>query len=212
MRKPILCILAGGRSSRFGSSKLDVHVDGQPLAVWQANRLGEFGSSPARRWLSATPGQRLPLGASGFERWIVDDLAYGGPLLAMAKIMAATKGEDVIAVVPADMAALTRFDLSRLLSRLPKRGGVMARWDDGPRIGRVEPMPSVWRGGSALISRAMACGVRSVYALADLPGVVCVPLKHKVDAGSYMNINRRGDLTAMQTHLGMVVSGPSQPA
>lgn len=209
MGKLILCILAGGRSSRFGSSKLEVRIAGQPIVAWQANRLGEFGSSPARRWLSVAPGNGFPSGAAAFERYIVDDFAHGGPLRAMAKIMAAAKAQDVIAVVPADMPALTRFDLSRLLERLPDQGGhggVMARWDDGPRAGRVEPMPSVWRGGSELIHRAIARGLRSVHALSNLPGIVCVPLKHKADQASYANINRREDVAIMASHLGIEIN------
>lgn len=212
MAQTILCILAGGRSRRFGASKLNVRIDGRPIAAWQADRLDRFAGRAAQRWLSVAPAATLPPGASSFQRWIVDGFVDAGPLHGLARVLGAAGDDDIVAIAPADMPMLSRFDLSRLLVALPRRGGVMARWDDGPRAGRVEPMPSIWRGGRQLVDVALARGTRAVHALADLPQVNCVPLKHAVSGGAYANINRRDDVEAIQELLGKTVDPGSGQA
>ncbi len=147
MGRSILCVLAGGRSRRFGGSKLAVRVDGRPLLTWVADRLagwsrgapgagGAGGASGSeQRWLSVAAGGAgaggWPTGMGCYQRWIADRCAYPGPLAAIAGVLDEVEDDDVVAFVPADMPVLSRFDLARLTARLRGHVGVMARWGTG---------------------------------------------------------------------------------
>ena len=148
--RTILGILAGGRSRRFGSSKLDITIAGQPILQWQLHRL-----RPAVRggvWLNLSPGQALPAGAGGFDRIVRDRSAHRGPLGGIAAMLAAARPGDIVVVVPVDMPLLEPGHLLRLVARLkaagPNASAVMWRWAGGEQRGRIEPLPAAWSAGA----------------------------------------------------------------
>lgn len=201
----ILCILAGGRSRRFGSSKLALGVNGVPIIQWQADRLG--AAFTCQRWLSLAPGAAPP-GAAAFDRWVFDPVAYAGPLPAVAAVLAVAPRDALVTFVPADVPLVTAAHLhmlDRLLRARPGAAAIMARWSAGPRQGAVEPMPSLWRAqpGAALVRQAMSAGVRSLHRLAQRGNVSCAPLGWPRDADAFVNINRVEDLA----HVQRIVSG-----
>jgi len=191
---PILCVLAGGRSSRFGSSKLRLRVGGRPIITWLAERLGRLGGE---RWLSVAPGAELPPGAGGFDRIIVDRAGYRGPLPAMAQVLLAAPARTMVIFAAADMPLVDPAHLASMLRLLRRHGAVaaMSRWCGGDHAGQVEPLPSIWRAGRGvkLIRRALLSGVRGPHQLADWRGVVCAPIGGVTGVRCFANINRKED-------------------
>lgn len=214
----ILCVLAGGQSSRFAGSKLNVYLDGEPILAWQVRRLlgavGRVIPGRAIAWLNLAPRQAVPPGAGAFERHIEDAQPHQGPLAGLAAVLDAAHASDIVTFVPADMPLLTERELRRLAEELaahPDAAMVMARWSDGPSAERVEPFPCVCRSGAALtlLRRAPHHGVSGPSHLASRPGspdVRCVALHHPDDAEAWMSINTREDLTAVATVLGVKAS------
>jgi molybdopterin-guanine dinucleotide biosynthesis protein A len=190
--KPYLCILAGGRSSRFGSSKLWLRVRGTPIVAWLGRRLGDVCG---RRWLSVAPGAELPPGAGGFDRILADQVGYGGPLPAMARVLAAAPVRAAVVFAAADMPLVEPAHLRRMLRLLHTKRcvGVMSRRVSGPDAGQVEPLPSVWLAGrgAAMMRRAMAAGVCGPQRLAGRRGVLCLALDGQ--SNGWANINRPED-------------------
>ena len=214
----ILCVLAGGRSSRLGASKLNVHLNGEPILAWQVRRLlgavGRVIPGRAIAWLNLAPRQAVPPGAGAFERHIEDAQPHQGPLAGLAAVLGTAHPNDIVAFVPADMPLLTERELRRLTEELAAHADaavVMARWSDGPSAERVEPLPCVCRAGaaSALLRRAPHQGVAGPSHLASRPGapaVRCVSLRHPEDAEAWMSINTPEDLVAVSTVLGVTAT------
>lgn len=206
----ILCILAGGRSSRFGSSKLNVRLGGESILAWQLRRLalwhGDIGGCATRHeaWLSAPP-RWAPPGGAMYGRCLVDPFPYGGPLPAIVNLLRQAADDDLLAMVPADMPAMAPWHLAALARRLdqtPAATVAMARWNGAPRAGAVEPLPSIWRAapGRALLEPTIARGQQSIQALATLPQVVCLPLTSD-HRPLYLNINHPGDVPILARHM-----------
>ena len=207
-----LCILAGGRSRRFGSSKLRVqfveHETGQRhwLLAHQASRLGSaLGCS--RRWLSVSPANPAPPGYLAYRRRIVDERRDIGPLAGMAAVLAHAGPHDTFAFVPADMPLVDPAYLRQLIraaERTDRSPIAMGRWASGPRCGVVEPFPCACCGVNAfdLIRRAIRAGVRAPLTLARWRGVRTLPLGWPRDCAVFVNFNRVNDLTTVRSHLG----------
>ena len=63
MNRTIICVLAGGRSRRFGKSKLNVHINGMLILTYQVKRahnvlqgLGATGQVCCRQPMAAPLG------------------------------------------------------------------------------------------------------------------------------------------------------------
>lgn len=207
----VLCLLAGGRSGRFGSSKLRVTLDDEPIVSWQMRRLLDAGDAWAARecWISLAPGADLPPGGEACSRRVDDAVAFDGPLSGMVEVLKKAGAKDVVAFVPADMPAMTSRHVGRLIASMDETHGtvgVMARWADGTHQGVVEPLPSVWRAGAAaaLIEEAMREGVRGPSKLAGRKGVACIPLTQATDEQAWRSVNTREDLAAIAHGLGVM--------
>lgn len=197
--KPILCILAGGRSSRFGSQKMWLRVEDKPIVSALAQRLGAVCG---QRWLSVAPGNELPPGAGGFDRIIADHVGFAGPLPAMAKILAAAPRGAMVVIAAGDMPRVDPLHVRRMVDLLRRRRdlvGVMSRWTSGEDAGFVEPMPSVWRAGrgARLIESAIMRGAKGPQQLAKWKRVMCVAMAGESARRGFGNVNRREDAAAM---------------
>ena len=126
-------VLAGGRSSRFGSEKLAAELDGSPLL------------HHALRGAAEVCDEVLVVGApAGLPVELPDDLApavvldldaYQGPLVALVDA-ARSAGNDRLLLVGGDMPSLVPTLLRRLLEWGPEAEGACLVSDDW-----VQPFP-----------------------------------------------------------------------
>jgi len=113
-------VLAGGRSSRFGSPKLQALVDGIPLLDLAVRAVAEVTDDvvivgPASGGAALTDLDSLP---SRVRVEVVrDPIEGGGPLIGMRTGLAAVSGDRVI-VVGGDMPRLEPAVLRAMLERL----------------------------------------------------------------------------------------------
>lgn len=110
-------VLAGGRSTRFGSPKLELEIDGRPML----ERAIEAAAAVADGVIVA--GAAVPVTASldrigGVAiRSVLDEEAFAGPLAALAgALRGVTEGRAIL--VGGDMPALVPAVLKAMLDRL----------------------------------------------------------------------------------------------
>jgi molybdopterin-guanine dinucleotide biosynthesis protein A len=101
------CILAGGRSRRFGSDKALFPLGGRPLACRLAETLAAAGLSP---WLVAREPRRL-----GIPELLEPDTAERHPLWGVAAALEAGPA----LLVPVDLAGVTGEQIRALLAAAP---------------------------------------------------------------------------------------------
>ncbi len=210
--RPILCILAGGRSRRFGTSKLLLRVQGVPILAWLADRLGAALGGP--RWLNVSPSHRgdLPPGAGAFDRVLTDPVAFAGPLRGMQHVLESAPASAWVLFAAADMPLVSPVHvraMCRTLRRQPALAAVMSRWTTGrdatgeSLAGVVEPLPSLWRAGKGarLMRAALQAGMTGPSELASRRSVACQPLGWPRDRSEYTNINHPEDAAVLTSML-----------
>jgi len=152
-------ILAGGSSSRMGSPKALLPVDGRPLVSFVAGRLAELFAE-----VFAVGGGDEIAGATGL-RMVRDREPGMGPLMGIASALEAARF-DLVFVAACDMPEIDAGLVGRLHRAAAEPGPDGEPWDCVvPRIGdgRFEPLFAFYRK-SALpaIEETLGRGVRSV--------------------------------------------------
>ncbi len=134
-------LLAGGRSSRFGSEKAVAPLAGRPLLAWSAGALAEVCKTVA---VSAVADSEAALLAKSMGLpVVVDDPRHArGPLagLAAGLAWAHATGFDHLVTLPCDTPLVSGRELSRLLADLGAGPAAYAVTEDGP-----QPLCAVWR-------------------------------------------------------------------
>ncbi|MEP6638902.1 MAG: molybdenum cofactor guanylyltransferase [Chloroflexota bacterium] len=161
-------VLAGGRSSRFGSDKLDARVDGRTLL---ANAIDGVTPASVEILVVAAPGAtpRLPARV----RLIHDPVAFEGPLAGLAAGLRAAH-ESIVLVVGADMPSLVGAVVESMLVELdqPDVDAVVLEHD-----GRARPLPVALRREPALraATRILETGERRLRALQEVLATRVIP-------------------------------------
>ena len=132
-----LLVLAGGRSSRFGSDKALAELEGEALALRALRRLAPL--APLRVLVRAAPIAGLPAGV----RQLADPAPGGGPLQALRAAFAALPGSRCF-VAPCDAPELAPA-LYAPLAEAAGAGGVAGARHGG----RLEPLGAVWSAAAA---------------------------------------------------------------
>lgn len=139
-------VLAGGRSSRFGTDKLAVELDGRPLLHHALAAVAEVADAIL---LVVTPGSELaiPEELGARTRIVEDPAAFGGPLVGLVAALATVAGGTAL-VVGGDMPRMVPAVLRRLISGLepPRRAVVL----EVP--GRFQPLPMVLEVVAGLVA------------------------------------------------------------
>ena len=177
-------VLCGGRSSRMGTDKSLLPVDGVPMARRVADALIAGGCGR----VVAVGGDPEGLAAVGLE--VVPDGWPGeGPLGGVLTALRAIGPDaDAVVVVACDMPYLSGATVSALVTALQADHALLAAVG---RTDRIEPLCAVWRlSATATLADALAAGERRLHAvLAGLPvAEVAVP------GADVVNINAPGDL------------------
>ena len=167
-------LLAGGRSSRFGSDKLGARFRGERLVDRAARALAEvttevvvlvppLGRSPISRQLRANPPVRV----------VHDPEPFGGPLVALLAGLERV-GEPLALVAGGDMPSLSVPVLAAMLRALEQTAADVVALD---YRGRTQPLPVAVRVGActSAIRRVLAAGDRSLKALLATRGVARLP-------------------------------------
>jgi molybdopterin-guanine dinucleotide biosynthesis protein A len=89
----VAVVLAGGASSRFGSDKLAVSVDGRPLLHHALEAVAEIADRIVIVIAPEAPLPTVPLALAGREVFARDAVAHGGPLAGL------TAGLDAVAAL-----------------------------------------------------------------------------------------------------------------
>jgi molybdopterin-guanine dinucleotide biosynthesis protein A len=197
-------VLAGGRSSRFGSDKLAVEIDGISILQRAIHAVG----SVANEILVA--GAAVP--SSGFAgpddppiRGIPDDEAFAGPLAALAGALRETTTGLAI-VVGGDMPGLVTAVLELMLLRLASDEDVDAVVLEGVGSGaahrQVLPLALRVPAAAGVAADSIRAGDRSLVRLVGRLRVHVVPAAAwlAVDSAgaTLFDVDRRADLRQIQ--------------
>jgi len=165
-------VLAGGRSSRFGSSKLEAELDGTSLVGHVIRAVGVVATEIVVA-LSAGHAPEPALGeipGGAVVRFTRDPEAYGGPLVGLATALEATSGRRVI-VVAGDMPRLRPAVLQAMLDRLgqarsitdDRRLEAVVLTSDGVR--RALPLALPVDAARRAVGETLEAGERSLRAM-----------------------------------------------
>ncbi|MEN0085237.1 MAG: NTP transferase domain-containing protein [Leifsonia sp.] len=171
-------VVAGGRSTRFGSDKLQHRVQGRTLLERTTAAAAAVGPVVL---VTAEGVPAAGIAVSEYPRW-------GGPCAAVAAGVDAVDGPGDVLVVPADLA--DPASALAALTRIP--GGVLTDEDGHPQ----------WLLARAPVAdlRARLAGLRSSGAdLAGLPASALLrhlPGRHPVPAAACADIDTPADLAA----------------
>jgi molybdenum cofactor guanylyltransferase len=161
-------VLAGGRSSRFGSDKLEERFDGRTLLV---NAIDGVTPASTEIFVVAAPDAtpRIPHRAT----LIHDPVAFDGPLAGVAAGLRAAH-ESIVLVVGGDMPTLVGAVIESILVELDDPGvdAVVLEHDERPR-----PLPMALRREPALTAAEglLADGERRLRAMINALDARVVP-------------------------------------
>ncbi|HTG47643.1 MAG TPA: molybdenum cofactor guanylyltransferase [Actinomycetota bacterium] len=135
-------MLAGGRSARFGSDKLQAELDGVPLLHHAVLRIAEIADDVVVVLPPSAGGEGLPPGAR-----VANDATEGeGPLAGLHAGLLAAAGSDAAVVIGGDMPDVRTpvvAEMLRVLGEAPVDAVVLAEGE------RPRPLPLVVRTGPA---------------------------------------------------------------
>lgn len=168
-------VLAGGRSSRFGSSKLQALVDGVPLLDLAVRAVVEVTDEvvivgPASGGVALTDLDGLRAGVR--VEIVLDPVEGGGPLIGLRAGLAAATGDRVV-VVGGDMPRLEPAVLLAMLQRLGNGVGDAVLLG---QAGGARPLPVALRTLEARHAVEAAISVRETSLQAALARLTVVEL------------------------------------
>lgn len=175
-RHVIAIVLAGGRSSRFGSDKLVADFGGRSLLAATLHAVAPVVEA------IVVAGPALPPEVGGRIGRVPIALApdresFGGPLAALARVLdqPAATADALVLVVGGDMPGVVPDVLELMIDRLADQSDVDAVVLDRPP--RLQTLPlAIWRqAGSEAAAAAMDSGNRSLVSLLDRLRVEAVP-------------------------------------
>ena len=187
-------VLAGGRSSRFGSDKLAAEFEGRPLLD---HALAAMSAVAARIVVVVAPGAEpaIPGSLPGRVRVIHDPKRFGGPLVGLATALDDVETPHAV-VVGGDMPRLVPAVLHRLAVTVGPRHAAVTL--EVP--GRIQPLPMALDVAAARAAATIvrARGGRSLRELLAELGAISIPAPvwRALDPGgnTVTDIDRPADL------------------
>jgi molybdopterin-guanine dinucleotide biosynthesis protein A len=176
-------VLCGGRSTRMGTDKALLAIDGVPMARRVADALLAGGCDIVGA-IGGDDAALAPLGlAVQPDRWPGE-----GPMAGVRLALDTWPDADAIVVVACDLPDLTGTTVAALLDALASRPHAAAA---AAVTDRIQPLCVAWRpSASATVERVFASGERRLHVLlAELPIV-----EVSADRQDLRNVNAPGDL------------------
>lgn len=193
-----LAVLAGGLSSRMGSAKPSLLIQGKPILAYLREQLQWPGPT-----LLVTAAQRKsPPGTDLFDREVVDQLDGQGPLRGILTALENSLGD--ILVVTVDMPGVRSSMLRALVASMkdrPELSGLMYRVmrDD---MDHVEPFPSIFRrSAQQIVVQALAENRRSVRGLLSDSRFATTDAPVEWPTSVWTNLNTPQDFAAFEKSL-----------
>jgi molybdopterin-guanine dinucleotide biosynthesis protein A len=185
-------VLAGGRSVRFGGEKAVALLEGRPLLLWAAERLGKVCERCA---VSVRPGTQAEAVAQANGLAPLYDAAgdAAGPLAGVKAglIWAAELGARTLAVSPCDAPLLPDDLFARLLAGAAG-GAALAETADGR-----QPLCAVWPIAALPAVREALQGGAHPPTWRVLEELGARKIRFE-PAESFANLNTRADLEAVE--------------
>ena len=186
-------VIAGGRSSRFGSEKAIALLAGRPLLGWAVERLGDVCPEVA---VNARPESRAEALARSLGLEVLHD-APGDPDGPLAGVKAGLawarrRGASRLAVSPCDVPLLPADTFSRLCGAAGT-GAAMAETTEGR-----QPLCAVWPVTALpLLESALAGGAHPpTWRMLESLGAAKVWFE---DPAAFANLNTRADLARFES-------------
>ena len=164
-RQPVTgIVLAGGRSSRFGSDKLAAELDGRTLLERSVEAVATVCADVL---VVCAPGDDrvLPAAPTAIRR-VADPEPFGGPLVGL-RVGLEMAAEPIVLVVGGDMPTIRPSVLALLVRALTARDATGAAVLAAR--GRLVPLPAALRTGAASdrVARLVDDGERRLRSLFD---------------------------------------------
>ncbi len=181
----VLCILAGGRSSRFKEDKRWVEINGKPLLLVVLEKLRRFSNNIV---VSSRSSDSIPIENVTVVK---DSERFGGPLCGIFEVLKQVRGDRFI-FFAADMPFVTDRMIKTLIDE-NERDVVLLRCK-----GKIYPLPiSISRNALNLNSdcknrRIMTILENTDYKVIDWDSQDCI---------EFFNINTQEDLLKAKEYL-----------
>ncbi|MFL5736879.1 MAG: molybdenum cofactor guanylyltransferase [Actinomycetota bacterium] len=185
-------VLAGGRSSRFGSDKMAAEYRGRPLLLHAVEVVESLSDETL---LVMSPGADEPGGLPFGVRIVRDSVAFKGPLAGLSAGLARATG-DIAIVAGGDMPRLAPLVLVEMRRMLESSDADAVALLEG---GDVRPLPLLLRTRLRPVAdQLLSKGERSLRALLAQFGLVEFeePEWRKLDpdAGTLVDVDSPDDL------------------
>lgn len=176
-------VLCGGRSSRMGTDKALIPVDGTPMALRVADALRSGGCTT----VAAVGGDRPSLEALGLA--VIDDPRQGsGPVAGVLASLEAWPQADAVVVVACDLPFLGGATVRRLVDALARDQASLAAV---AVTDRLQPLCVAWRpAASPWLVDALHGGELRLHAV--LGGLSTIEVS--VNPQDVTNVNEPADL------------------
>ena len=190
-------VLAGGRASRLGGSKLDIRIEGGSLLDRAVAAVVEVADEVVIAG-PVTPELTASAQRPGRIRFVEDQEDFPGPLAALAGALTEAEGDRAI-VVAGDMPFLVAEVLAAMLAGLDDNGAAAVVLEL-PNAEKRQVLPVALRVGpaSAAAGEALAQGDRSLVRLVDRLEGVAIPASEwqalDPDARTLVDIDEPSDL------------------
>jgi molybdenum cofactor guanylyltransferase len=182
VQKVPVYILAGGKSSRFGSDKARALVAGKPLILRVAENLKAVASS-----ISVIADVAAKYSDLGFET-IADDVGGLGPLGGL-KTALRHRGVGWLFLTSCDVVSFNPQWIE-LLQRGAATGSSAAAF----KTEMWQPLPALYHSSiGALVERHIAADTRALWKLLDAANAVAVPAPR--DWAQFRQVNTQQELT-----------------
>ncbi len=181
----VLCILAGGRSSRFKEDKRWVEINGNPLLLVVLEKLRRFSDNIV---ISSKSSDSIPIENVTVVK---DSENFGGPLCGIFEVVKQVRGDRFI-FFAADMPFVTDEMVKMLICNRKKKITVFRC------KGKIYPLPLAIN--KSVLDLQSSCINKSIMSILDNKDLEIIDWDSQ-DCNEFFNINTQEDLLKAKEYL-----------